>query len=272
MSGREADQETRYRRGLAWARVAVHELRAPLLDSGIDFRSAVAMTARSILIRQTDYGFYFLPIPPETLEKIIRSVRVDAATYDLCSNLIAAGTLYDAKRTMVVEIEGEYVAQRALNCMPDGLRLLASLMTSGKIPRPVQRGASTEFVRNFRLVLLVDLTAKIFRLTPSRGANTRPRRSACDAVLEAMRLEGIEPMSFDALRGVWQNTKLRKQVQLYLAGERVKVREARARGGDAPQTRVSTTTEEEGNAHRPSAIRPVARAFQMLIGTSKAGE
>jgi hypothetical protein len=133
---------------------------------------------------------------------------------------------------MHVEIDGEYVGYRALNALPGQLRLVASLIRGNVIRRPKRRGAADQFHRDLCVFLLIRGAAERFQLKPTRARSTRPGMSACDAVQEAMRLEGEEPPSFDALRRIWQNRELRDYIEKYELGERMNNWETQTEGED----------------------------------------
>lgn len=184
--------------------------------------SAEVVLLRSLLIEGDRSPVTFRDINEETFQNVLKCIQTDPDSHDFVRLLAGIGFHRDIGKEAVLSVSDGRKVPEATNDMPVLLRALGVLILDGTIPRPPRSGASRKFGRDLLFLILIEHASFECDLKPTRSPNTRPARSACDALIAALRKVDVEPPSFDALRKIWNNKRLRETLTHYREFEALK--------------------------------------------------
>lgn len=176
------------------------------------FMSHKASLLYLLLVEDEKEQFSFKVSDLATIDNIVRCMQQDPHSYDLVRELVGEGLLQEAGQAINLSINGIDRRSRAMNAPPLALKFIISQMLTGVFQRPKQVGTPTRFGRDVMFYIAIEHACAEFDLPPSRLPDTRPKRSGCDALCEALHKLQVHVPSFDAVRRVWQSKPVREYI------------------------------------------------------------
>ncbi len=166
-----------YRDATKWACDQVEER---IIDGDLDFpestfADAVVEFSAGIDFFQPEEARPFYIVTEELAAELWVLANDHYQFFDLCRKICAKNVLVDAE-------------------LPKFLRIFAEQFLEGKIkrPNPNHRERNKDWLAQFFLWSAIGEIARRFALKPTRNDETRSKRSACDAMAEALTVCGRE--------------------------------------------------------------------------------